>query len=201
MACGTHDWVLPRYWRYMMKMVRGDGRALWYSIRLVRTTTQMYGLPILRPKLFFIAQKAWNYTTLMIVTDQHTSCDWIGFRAIICRIRFTDYGSGMVSWEQQDNAEVETHLIAYQICISTYKQSPVFIVVANCWLHIETSWYHLGDHPSICLSHTLAKILSTQKIIVVPRFCWLIITQAQSHIWENSFVIRTCICEIFFINI
>ena len=64
----------------------------------------------------------------MIITNEHTSCDWIDFWPIICRIRVTDCGSGMVSWEQQDTAGVETtiawlsdmhlkhHIISCDLC-------------------------------------------------------------------------------------
>ena len=53
----------------------------------------------------------------MIITNEHTSCDWIDSWPIICRITVTDCGSGMVSWEQQDTAGLETTLPGYQTCI------------------------------------------------------------------------------------
>ena len=68
-----------------------------------------------RPKLnlvYFI--KTQDYITLMIITNEHTICDWIYFWPIICRISFTGYGSGMVNWEQQANAGWRQQWTGYQ---------------------------------------------------------------------------------------
>ena len=71
-----------------------------------------------RPKLYLVYFiKTQDYIALMIITNDHTSCDWMIFLPIICSIGFTDYGSGMVSWEQQDNPGWRQQWTGYQTCI------------------------------------------------------------------------------------
>ena len=99
---GTATRSLAQYWWSYMSL-RAMMLAYW------RQHLSCTVRPMPRPKLnlvYFV--KSWNYLTLMIITNEHTSCDWMIFWQIISRIGFTDYGSGMVSWEQQDNAGVET---------------------------------------------------------------------------------------------
>ena len=99
MTCWWWGWYLDHYW----------------NTHLVKTTTQLYGVPHGKAKVTScLLHKIHSvFKSLMTIINEHTCCDWLNLWAIICRLRFTDYGSGMVSCEQQNVAGVLT-IIDYQ---------------------------------------------------------------------------------------
>ena len=81
----------------------------YHSTRLEKTTTQLYGLPHAKTKIkYFLLHKIMElYNTDDNYKWAHTL--WLD-RILTNHMQegFTDYGSGMVSWEQQNNVGVET---------------------------------------------------------------------------------------------
>ena len=109
-ARGIEAWAWSRDRRNLEFLRWGSsGPSSLMALALWRQQHSCTVCPMPRPKLNLVDFiKSWNYITLMIITNEHTSCDWIDFWPIICRIKFTGYGSGMVSWEKQNTAGVET---------------------------------------------------------------------------------------------
>ena len=131
-----------------------------------------------RPKLNLVyCLKSWNYITLVIIT----SCGWKDFWPIICRITFTDYGSGMVSWEQQNTAGVTTTIdwLWDMHLKHTYNLLWTFILETFVYTYSHHDINSEVLHPYVCRTPLSYSCLLQRA--VVPLFYWLIITQILRH--------------------